>query len=736
MTRISVLITNYNYEKFIEEAVESVLAQTVPVHEIILVDDGSTDSSREVIEGIARRHPDVLKPVFTENQGQAGALNAAFENCTGDVVFLLDSDDTWFPEKIATMLPHLDEAGFVQHNLDMDGEKYRSFLVQAEHLRYMQDFGYMDFFSPTSALGFRREVLDKVFPLPYTEELRICADAVITRMALFFSELRTVDVKLGTYRLHGNNGWYSQRFRGKQLTIQLFATLNKCLEEAGLPRIPMERNCQHPRPLGECVQDVDASLAALREMQKEPGHEVPCLVLEGQLLLNQERFEEALATFSRAAAKSSDLPEDVNMILQLEGLLPESGLSDELQPVSPDIAANAFFEMAVCLVRLQRYEEALAAFASVLHHAPQRLEIHLNRSDSFRYLGRFEEALNEVDTVEKINPSFPGVAETRKKVHLAMKDAGQDVPEDTGEHAEKPMNIQIQTTSVCNGKCVMCPYLDSWHKENPGVMTDETFDIIVNQLKGLDIGKICMYLENEPLVDPRLIPRMETVIKEVPFQLMEVSTNAALLSKERADQFVRTISRVPHQIWISFHGKDKRTYEGIMGLDFERTLERVIYLLKLAETTPLNITVRGSGEPMREVLRHEYSFTEAEYRTFWAEQFAKHGLTTPPAINYFRYHDRCGTIQRNNIRLQENVRDSLKGFYCPRVDTWLHFLYTGELCICCMDYHREQIFGDITANTIEEIRKSEAFTTMRDMAFGLKESPNDFICKRCISPNG
>ncbi len=174
-----------------------------------------------------------------------------------------------------------------------------------------------------------------------------------------------------------------------------------------------------------------------------------------------------------------------------------------------------------------------------------------------------------------------------------------------------------------------------------------------------------MYLENEPLVDPRLIPRMETVINEVPFQLMEVSTNAALLSKERADQFVRTISRVPHQIWISFHGKDKRTYEGIMGLDFEKTLERVIYLLKLAENTPLNITVRGSGEPMREVLRHEYSFTEAEYRAFWTEQFAKHGLTAPPAINYFRYHDRCGTIQRNNIRLQENVRNSLKDSTAP-----------------------------------------------------------------------
>ncbi|WP_236608435.1 MULTISPECIES: SPASM domain-containing protein [Pseudodesulfovibrio] len=395
-----------------------------------------------------------------------------------------------------------------------------------------------------------------------------------------------------------------------------------------------------------------------------------------------------------------------------------------------------FFEMAVCLVRLRRYEEALAAFVSVLHHAPDRLEIYLNRSDSLRYLGRFDEALAEVDEAEKRNPALPGLAETRDKVCRAMEAAGLSCPARNKVDAQKGMSVQIQTTSVCNGKCIMCPYLDSWHKDNPGVMTDDVYDRILRELQTVDVDKICLYLENEPLVDPKLIPRMQQFIREVPFRLMEISTNAALLSAQRSEQLAQTLANVPHQIWISFHGLDERTYNGIMGLDFNKSLSQVIRLLRLAETVPLNVIIRGSGEPQHESLRHEFAFSESDYRAFWAAKFAEHGITRPPKINYFRYHDRCGTIRRNSIRLHENVRDTLKGFHCPRVDSWLHFLYTGELCICCMDYHREQIFGDITKQSLKEIRESEAYTTMRDKAFGRRESPADFICKRCVSPNG
>jgi tetratricopeptide (TPR) repeat protein len=733
MTRVSVLMTNYNYERFVEQAVESVLAQTVPPDEIILVDDGSTDGSRERIEALAQRHPDVLRPVFQENQGQAAGFNTAFAHSTGDVLFFLDSDDTWYPEKIETMLPHLQEVGFVQHNMSMLGGRYRSFLVQDEHLRYMQNFGYLDFFVPTSGLGFRREVLEKVLPLSHVEALRICADTVVTRLALHYSALRTVDTPLGDYRVHGGNGFYSRRFQAQDQVMELFHTLNRCLEERGLPRIPLERNCLLPRPAGRAVQDVETTLAALRDMQQEPRHRVPCLVLEGYLLLSQERHEEALAAFGRAAEGGGSLPEDVRMILQMKdgGGLPEGAVNT----LSPEVTANTFFQMAVCLVRLRRYEQALAAFAAVLHHAPDRLEIHLNRSDSLRYLGRYEEALAEVDLAEAKNPRLPGLANTRQKVFKAMREAGVDGAAERQKESQG-MNVQIQTTSVCNGKCIMCPYLDSWHKANPGVMSDEVFERILETLRGVDVGKLCMYLENEPLADPALLDRTERVIREIPFRLLEISTNAALLTEARAERLAGLLEKVPHQIWISFHGMDKRTYEGIMGLDFEQTLGRIMHFLRLAGDKGMDVVVRGSGEPVHESLRHEFSFTEAQYRAFWQEQFAKNNLARPPRVSYFRYHDRSGTIRRNNIRLQGNVRDSLQGFYCPRVDSWLHFLYTGEMCICCMDYHREQIFGDIRRNSLPEILNGEAYKNMRDMAFGLKPSPSNFICKRCISPNG
>ncbi len=299
-----------------------------------------------------------------------------------------------------------------------------------------------------------------------------------------------------------------------------------------------------------------------------------------------------------------------------------------------------------------------------------------------------------------------------------------------------PKNVQIQTTSACSGKCIICPYLDSWHKHHPGRMSDALFERILDQLAPLQLKKICPYLENEPLLDPAIFPRIRAIKERLGFEILEVSTNAQALDAEAAGELAELMAGIKHEIWISFHGVDRRTHEGVMGLDFEQCLANTVGLLKLSDTMPLRVIIRGAGMGADASLHHEFEFSEAEYVAFWEDQFKRHGIRTRPGINWIRYHDRSGAIRRNNIRLQGNVRDSLKGFHCPRVDSWLHFLYTGELCICCMDYHREQIFGDIRRDSLPEILNSEAYRNMRDMAFGLKPSPSDFICKRCISPNG
>ncbi len=89
--KLSILINNYNYGRFLGEAIDSALAQTYRNIEIIVVDDGSTDNSCEIIAGYGDR----IIPILKENGGQASAFNAGFAISTGEWIALLDSDDVF-----------------------------------------------------------------------------------------------------------------------------------------------------------------------------------------------------------------------------------------------------------------------------------------------------------------------------------------------------------------------------------------------------------------------------------------------------------------------------------------------------------------------------------------------------------------------------------------------------------------------------------------------------------------
>src|ERR1700676_5593843 len=97
---VSILINNYNYASFLGEAIESALAQTFDNFEVIVVDDGSTDSSREVIAQYGNRIVRIMK----ENGGQASAFNACFAASKGDIICFLDSDDLFLPEKVSSIV--------------------------------------------------------------------------------------------------------------------------------------------------------------------------------------------------------------------------------------------------------------------------------------------------------------------------------------------------------------------------------------------------------------------------------------------------------------------------------------------------------------------------------------------------------------------------------------------------------------------------------------------------------
>jgi glycosyltransferase involved in cell wall biosynthesis len=94
MSSYSIVINNYNYDQYIEEALESCLAQDRSLlREVWVVDDGSTDGSRAVIEEYADRHEGLVKAIFKENGGQLSAIKAGVLASSSDILCFLDSDD-------------------------------------------------------------------------------------------------------------------------------------------------------------------------------------------------------------------------------------------------------------------------------------------------------------------------------------------------------------------------------------------------------------------------------------------------------------------------------------------------------------------------------------------------------------------------------------------------------------------------------------------------------------------
>ena len=89
MSRVSIVVTNHEYEIFLGPCLDSALAQDHPDLEVIVVDDGSTDGSA----GVIARYGDDVTAVFQPNGGQGSAFNTGFARSTGDVVIFLDADD-------------------------------------------------------------------------------------------------------------------------------------------------------------------------------------------------------------------------------------------------------------------------------------------------------------------------------------------------------------------------------------------------------------------------------------------------------------------------------------------------------------------------------------------------------------------------------------------------------------------------------------------------------------------
>lgn len=218
----SVIITCYNHAEYVETALRSVFTQTCQALDVVLVNDGSTDDSTAVINAVARNAPLPLEVVHQENQGQAAAWNRGLQIASAPVVFFLDGDDEWYPDKVQAMLDFMHahpDGGLYQHMLDGDrrpphrfgdGDIVEGWKSISNPLNIAQYSDQVGVFVPSSGLAVRREVLDKVMPFP--ERLVTCPDAFLARTSAAFGPVYALPQALGRWRDHDANAGKDPRF--------------------------------------------------------------------------------------------------------------------------------------------------------------------------------------------------------------------------------------------------------------------------------------------------------------------------------------------------------------------------------------------------------------------------------------------------------------------------------------------------------------------------------------------
>ncbi|AGY56518.1 glycosyltransferase family 2 protein [Gloeobacter kilaueensis] len=213
---VSVILCNYNYGKYIGQAIESVLGQTYQNFELIVIDDASTDNSAEVITS----YRDKLQFIGLErNSGQGAVFNIGLRQSKGEIICFLDSDDYFHIQKLQKTVhafrvhPEWVQVSHAWTSVDSEnritGSGTKSF-VQGDVRRMLLKWGRYPC-AITSGLSYRRFALEKISPIPDRSVIvagqpyNNGADCYMVATVPFYGQVGYINEALMFYRVHGKN---------------------------------------------------------------------------------------------------------------------------------------------------------------------------------------------------------------------------------------------------------------------------------------------------------------------------------------------------------------------------------------------------------------------------------------------------------------------------------------------------------------------------------------------------
>ncbi|KVX67731.1 glycosyltransferase family 2 protein [Burkholderia stagnalis] len=206
MADLTIAICNYNHGAYLRVAIDSALAQTVRGVRVLVVDDGSTDASRDIMRSYGER----ITAIFQENRGQVAAYNRALEHVASNYVIFLDADDLLYRDAAGRVLAAFGSSDCVkvQFRLDVltgDGAATGVTVPQsapdADCGRLLRA-GWLYPSPPGSGNAYRVAALRRIFPVPVTPDNRHGADFYAIYGVALLGAVRAIDAPLGGYRAH------------------------------------------------------------------------------------------------------------------------------------------------------------------------------------------------------------------------------------------------------------------------------------------------------------------------------------------------------------------------------------------------------------------------------------------------------------------------------------------------------------------------------------------------------
>ena len=210
--KVSLIVINHNYASYLRSSIESCLNQSTSPYEVIVIDDGSTDNSHDVIKEYAGR----VNYTLNSNQGHVASVNDGFKLSSGDVCVFIDADDILYPDCVRCILLYwegslskvqfrLDTIDKVGKNQFMTFPHYPKSLTSEEIFRQSVFYGVYPW-SVSTGNAYARSFLNEIMPIDSSRIYR-SPDGYLNKIAPLFGPVKCIAEVLGAYRVHGSNAW-------------------------------------------------------------------------------------------------------------------------------------------------------------------------------------------------------------------------------------------------------------------------------------------------------------------------------------------------------------------------------------------------------------------------------------------------------------------------------------------------------------------------------------------------